>query len=433
MTSGTPVTKLPEPDLGQTLISKDRYLSRAYLASEYERLWPRVWNLVGPVSDVAEAGDYLVFDLGFESILAVRGDDDRVRAFHNVCQHRGRRLREPGCGHAATFQCPYHLWTYGRDGGLTWVPDADDFPQGDPTGCIGLPEVRCETWNGWVFVNLDPDAEPLTEFLGPLVQHLAPYDFGANYHLVEDISMAWSCNWKVGVDAFNEVYHVQGIHPELLSFTDDVDCPVDILGKHSRFIFRVGYPSPRWTDDLARKEGYPDRHQITQMMRVIMEASGLDASRFDGRPDAVRPALFEARREYGARNGLRYDNLADEQLTDDFHYFIFPNITLNISADHFWFFRHRPHPTDPEQMWWDFQTYVRVPAGVDPPPRPERTVCVFGDGTEQKLHLALQQDAAASPPVQAGMRSSGFNGLYLAHQERRIRHFHRVLEDYIGS
>src|SRR3981081_553342 len=98
--------------------------------------------------------------------------------------------------------------------------------------------------------------------------------------------MAWACNWKVGVDAFNEVYHVQGIHPELLSFTDDVDCPVDILGRHSRFIFRddlrspvlppvrptpftfrVGSPSPRWTDDLARREGYPDRHQITPMMR----------------------------------------------------------------------------------------------------------------------------------------------------------------------
>jgi phenylpropionate dioxygenase-like ring-hydroxylating dioxygenase large terminal subunit len=433
MTPRTPVTKLPEPDLGQALIPKDRYLSSEYLASERERLWPRVWNLVGPTSDVVEAGDYLVFDLGDESVLVVRGDDDRVRAFHNVCQHRGRRLREEGCGHASMFQCPYHLWTYGRDGALTWVPDADDFPQGDPTRSIRLAEVRCETWNGWVFVNLDPDAEPLTEFLGPLVEHLAPYDFAANYHLVEDISMAWACNWKVGVDAFNEVYHVQGIHPELLSFTDDVDCPIDILGKHSRFIFRVGYPSPRWTDDLARREGYANRNQITQMMRVIMEGAGLDPSRFEGHPEHVRPALFRARREYGARNGLRYDDLADEQLTDDFHYFIFPNITLNISADHFWFFRHRPHPTDPQQMWWDFQTYVRLPPGVDPPPRPERTVCVFGDGTEQKLHLALQQDAAASPPVQAGMRSAGFTGLYLARQERRIRHFHRTLEDYVGS
>ena len=433
MTARTPVTKLPEPELGLTLIPKDRYLSRDYQAREAAALWPRVWNLVGPTSDVAEPGDYLVFDLGAESVLVVRGDDGALRAFHNVCQHRGRRLREAGCGHAGDFQCPYHLWTYGRDGMVSWVPDAEDFHQGDPTGCVALPPVRCETWNGWVFVNLDGSAEPLTEFLGPLVEHLEPYDFGVNYHLVEDISMQWSCNWKVGVDAFNEVYHVQGIHPELLSFTDDVDCPVDLLGKHSRFIFRVGYPSPRWTDELARREGYPDRHQVTQMMRVIMEGAGLDPADFEGHPEGVRPALFEAKRAYGNRNGLAYDSLADEQLTDDFHYFIFPNITLNISADHFWFFRHRPDRHDPEQMWWDFQTYARLPAGVEPPPRPETIVCRYGDGTEQKIHLALQQDAAAAPPVQAGMRSAGFRGPYLAHQERRIRHFHDVLEEYVGT
>jgi len=433
MTARTPVTKLPEPELGQSLIPKDRYLSTDFQAREQDRLWPAVWNLVGPTSDVAEAGDYLVFNLGVESVLVVRGDDGRLRAFHNVCQHRGRRLREAGSGHASSFQCPYHLWTYERDGRLSWVPDADDFPQGDPVGCVGLPEVRCETWNGWVFVNLDGAAEPLDEYLGPLTDHLAPYDFAANYHLVEDISMAWDCNWKVGVDAFNEVYHVQGIHPELLSFTDDVDCPVDLLGKHSRFIFRVGYPSPRWTDELAQREGYADRHQVTQMMRVIMEGAGLDPAEFEGRAEDVRPALFQARRQFGAQRGLRYDDLADEQLTDDFHYFIFPNITLNISADHFWFFRHRPHERDPEQMWWDFQTYARLPPGVDPPPRPETIVCRYGDGTEQKIHLALQQDAAAAPPVQAGMRSAGYTGLYLAHQERRIRHFHQVLEDYVGS
>src|SRR5260370_41355347 len=171
MTARTPVTKLPEPDLGRDLIPKDRYLSSAFLASEYERLWPRGWNLVGPTGDVAEPGDYLVFDVGPESILVVRGDDGRVRAFHNVCQHRGRRLRDEGCGHASTSQCPERLWTYSRDGGLTWVPDSDDFPQGDPTGCVSLPEGRCETWNGWVFVNLDRDAEPLTEFLVPVLEH----------------------------------------------------------------------------------------------------------------------------------------------------------------------------------------------------------------------------------------------------------------------
>lgn len=430
-TGRTPTGKLPEPELGTELIPKDRYLTPEFMALEWERMWTRVWNLAGPVSDIPEVGDYFVFDLGPESIIVIRSEPERVRAFYNTCQHRGRRLREAGPGHASELQCPYHLWTYGLDGGVTWVPDGDDFPQGDPTGRVCLADLPCETWNGWVFVNMDPDAEPLRDYLGPIPEHLDPYDFGANYHLVEDIRMLWECNWKVGVDAFNEVYHVQGIHPELLSFTDDVDCPVDILGRHSRFLFRVGYPSPRWTDALAQREGYRDRSQVTAMMRVIMEGSGLDADQFDGRLDDVRPALFEAKRDHGRRNGLAYDALTDEQLTDDFHYFIFPNITLNISADHFWFFRHVPHPTDPERMYWEYQTYVRLPAGVEPPPRPDRIECVYGDGTEKKLYLALQQDAAAAPPVQAGMRSRGYPGLYLAHQERRIRHFHRVLDEYL--
>ena len=111
MAARTPVTKLPEPDLGTTLITKDRYLSAEYQRREHERLWPSVWNLAGPTSDVAKPGDYLVFDLGVESVLVVRGDGGTLRAFHNVCQHRGRRLRDAGCGHTGSFQCPYHLWT----------------------------------------------------------------------------------------------------------------------------------------------------------------------------------------------------------------------------------------------------------------------------------------------------------------------------------
>ena len=148
-------------------------------------------------------------------------------------------------------------------------------------------------------------------------------------------------------------------------------------------------------DELAQREGYRDRTQVTQMMRVIMEGAGLDADAFDGRLDDVRPALFEAKRELGRRRGIDYDSLADEQLTDDFHYFIFPNITLNISADHFWFFRHRPDPADPERMFWDFQTYVRLPDGIDPPPRPDRepapTFLVAREVKTPELEAAFQR------------------------------------------
>src|SRR5919106_3443254 len=187
----TPTGKLPEPDLGTELIPKERYLSAEFMALEWDRMWTRVWHLAGPVSDVREVGDYFVYEIGPESIMVTRSEPDRVRAFYNSCQHRGRRLREVGSGHASQLQCPYHLWTYGLDGQVTSVPDADDFLQGDPTERVCLSELRCETWNGWVFVNMQPNAEPLRDFLGPLPDHLDPYDFDAQYHLVEDISMLW--------------------------------------------------------------------------------------------------------------------------------------------------------------------------------------------------------------------------------------------------
>ena len=122
--------------------------------------------------------------------------------------------------------------------------------------------------------------------------------------------------------------------------------------------------------------------------------------------------------------------IRDEQLLDDYHYTIFPNVTLNVHGRGFWLFRHRPHPTDPNKMLFDFQDYMRWPASLGPRERPAHRRDVQG-GTS--LGIVLDQDLYNLPRVQAGMRSRGFEGLLLNRQERRIRHFHRVLESYVGD
>jgi hypothetical protein len=296
-----------------------------------------------------------------------------------------------------------------------------------------MPPLRVDTWGGWVFLNMNPDAEPLGKFLGSVADHLAPYDFERNYALAEDYTFEWDCNWKVAVDAFNEVYHVQGIHPELLPISDDVDCPIDLLGKHSRFLFKVGAPSPRWTDRRAQAAGYRDRKALTQELREVLGHLGIDPGPYADDVSSVRSALIRRSRELAAEYRLDYDALNDEQLWLDVHYMLFPNITFNISAGHFWLFRHRPHPDDPNRMFWDFQEYRRVPRDGARPPRPAHVHARWGDGHEHKLHLALIQDGDAAPPQQRGLRSRGFKGLHLAHQERRIRHFHDVLMRYLGE
>jgi len=121
---------------------------------------------------------------------------------------------------------------------------------------------------------MDSDAAPLRDF-SDRPEHSIPTT-SARSTLVEDISMLWECNWKVGVDAFNEVYTCKG-SPRAAVVHRRRRLPDDILGNHSRFLFRVGYPAP--DDELARREGYRDRNQVTAMMRVIMEGAGLDAGR----------------------------------------------------------------------------------------------------------------------------------------------------------
>ena len=227
----------------------------------------------------------------------VRSAPDRIDAFHNTCQHRGYRVCEAERGHGKTFVCPYHLWAYDlqeaarrpRPGGLS--ARAPEHGR--------MPRVSVDTRGARVFVNPDPEAEPLADFLGVAGEHLEPYHFDRNYALTEHITFEWPCNWKVGVDAFNEVYHVQGIHPELLEISDDVDCPIDLFDKHSRFLFKIGYPSPRWTDQKAQAAGYRDRGQVTKEMAGLLEAFGLDPQAYEGRADQLRPELIQSLRAMG--------------------------------------------------------------------------------------------------------------------------------------
>ena len=117
--NGTPAGKAEDPDHGHDIIPADRYFSPAYMALEWERVWSKVWLLAGRSDDLKAEGDYISTDIGRESVLIVRQGDGTLRAFPNVCLHRGNRLRPEGLGNTAEFRCMYHHWTYGLDGAIT--------------------------------------------------------------------------------------------------------------------------------------------------------------------------------------------------------------------------------------------------------------------------------------------------------------------------
>ncbi len=433
----TPADKAPDPDLGSERIPVDRYTDPAFMALEDERLWSKTWLLAGAVCDVAEPGAYFVFENLRESMLVVRGHDDRIRAFYNVCQHRGNQLKPAGCGSAEYLVCPFHRWAWNTDGTLRHVPEAHDFPQGIPEDDLGLQEIRCDTWGGFVWVSMDPDIEPLIDYLGVVVEHLAPYEFDEMV-LVSDETVEWDCNWKTSVDIFSETYHVRGVHPESEYIADDVNVQMDLYGPHSRFIAPMYIPSPRMIgEDKA----------LNQIMIDYLASEGFPVDQFDGDVTTLRDAVAAHKRATSDQHGLDFSKLTDDQLTADYHYNVFPNITFNLFGEQMWMFRHRPHPTDPNKMYFDRMIYNRVPKGEVSADAKAGAVDLFvelGDGVvegrpehqfyrygERSSGLLLDQDASCLASVQKGLHSRGMRGFWISHHERRIRNFHHWWARYV--
>ncbi len=178
------------------------YCDDAIHALELERIFAREWCCVGRAGDFATPGRYLATDIAGEPVLVVGGADGTIRAFSNICRHRGARLLE-GTGEARRIVCPYHAWTYDLEGRLkTFTFMRDGF---SPDG-VCLPEFRTEAWNGWVYVNLDPEAEPLAPRLEPLGRILANYQL-ASYEPLFRVEEVWPTNWKILIENFTEPYH----------------------------------------------------------------------------------------------------------------------------------------------------------------------------------------------------------------------------------
>jgi len=416
--NGTPADKAPDPELGTALIPKERYTSTEFMKREWDDIWSKVWLLGGRSDDIPEPGDYICTDIGTESVLIVRQKDRSIRAFHNVCLHRGNRLRPEGIGSVEQFQCMYHHWTYGLDGKIEHIPDLSSFPQGCPPAGRIAP-LPCGEWGSFVWFSLNPEIEPLLDYLDPIPQHLAPYHF-ERMKWTRDITVEWDCNWKASVDAFNESYHVQGIHPQLLWYLDDVNLQIDCYERHNRYLIPFASISPRV--QLPSIIPPPIEH--------IMRKAGMDPAGYEGRMTDIRKDVQAYMRANGSKRGRDYAELNDDQLTDDYHYMIFPNVTLNTHADDLMLFRQRPHPTDPDKMFYDIWMFELLDGGGEPPRRPKHQIIKYGD---KSIGLVLDQDAFNLPNVQKGMHSSAFEGLWLGEQELRIRHFHKVIDDYLAK
>jgi len=352
-------------------IPAGRYRDEVLYALEEEHLFRRTWLLAAHESDLSEAGAYRVLERSGAPILVVRGDDDVVRAFYNSCRHRGAPVVRDECGTARRLTCQYHSWSYDLGGTLRAVPEARSFA-GLDQGSLGLVPVRCEVWEGWIFVNEDPDAEPLVEFLGPLCEQMSEVDgptlrrIGTQVHHV-------AANWKAMVDAFLEVYHIRTVHPDNAALLyDDSTATVAMLPNgHSRLSVAV-------------------RPELLGVM--------------DPSPEADNPSVGQLWRETSTSFGL------------------FPNIVAPLDTGAFpllcmWPVDHRT--SELELQWF-------APDWGDGE-MPEEHAVRMG-----LFETVMSQDTSNMAAIQRSVESHGARPFQIGWHERLIHHFHRAVDLAIG-
>lgn len=189
------------------------YTSEAFFRREVERIFMKAWNFIGRADRIPKAGDYFTLEFVGVPVVVVRGNDGAVRAFANSCRHRGSVVAL-GEGNCRAFRCPYHSWAYGLDGTLLSAPEIDKSRNFDFAD-YGLVPVRLETWAGFLFLNFDAAAAPVSTWLGDLPKRLASYHF-EEMVCVRRKEYLLGCNWKVYVENAMEAYHVPTVHRSTL-------------------------------------------------------------------------------------------------------------------------------------------------------------------------------------------------------------------------
>jgi phenylpropionate dioxygenase-like ring-hydroxylating dioxygenase large terminal subunit len=361
-------------------IPAGRYIDPAFFQLEQDTIWQRSWLFAGHTDELQQVGDYKLWDDAGQPVVILRDEQDQIRAYYNTCRHRGAPVVAERQGNAKRLKCAYHGWTYALDGELVGVPEQRDFVDLDRS-CRNLVSLRCELWGGWIFVNLDNDAEPLLDYLGNAVPDLAQFDID-KLRFYEKHSIPVAANWKVCLDAFMEVYHLQFIHPETVNELLDYKAAAMGLLKngHSWMYTRL-------------------RHGVQESVEGVPEISSVGEL-------------------------PRMTNMA---------YSLFPNFVVPLDMTGFPLLIFWPESINRTRLdvWW-FGPEDGETARAD---RVFEDKARLAEAWQQRLEIfdvVLGEDTQWLPAVQRSMETPAFSGVPLSYQERRIYHSHEAVDDCIG-
>lgn len=421
----------PPKTLGLEDVSIERYYAKDWHDREVEKVWRKTWQMACRLEEISNVGDHVVYEIVHDSLIVVRSSPTEIRAYVNSCLHRGTQLCRDR-GHMRHIKCPVHGITWGLDGKLAGLPCAWDFPHVDRTQW-NLPEAKVGTWGGFVFINMDPDCEPLDSYLEILPEHFKSFGLEDRWKAVHGEKIM-PCNWKLAQEAFMEGFHIAATHPQSVGYTGDTNTQYDVFdeGRHvSRFIMLEGVASPLLGD-------VPQQKIVNDMQR--------DISFYGNRPivvgegETARAKLAEhARQRFSKSTGRDFSALSDSESVDLIQYLLFPNLSPWGGQATPLVYRFRPHGDNPEESIMEIMLlFSKAPDGSHPPAcKPTRI------GIEDSWHLVpgigsaadvTDQDTDNLKRIQRGIRATKKPGVTLsAYQESRIRHFHRTLDAYMAK
>ena len=425
---------------GMVVVPGSRYTSREFFDLEMEKLWPRVWQVACREEEVANPGDFFEYTIGDQSILVVRVGDATIKAYFNACPHRGTRLAS-GIGNFATaeIRCRYHAWRWELDGTNKEVVDRAEFPEALTDDDVRLGEVEVGRWGGFVFVNMDPECEPFESFLGAVP---AMYD----RYRYEDLrfrsyrTIRFECNWKTAVDAFNEAYHPQGLHSQMLTWFDDTGFVYAQFGQHSNYTKPASdvemRPSPRLglgPDDYDEQELLAVRIDATAGLFSRSDRAYLEELKREGLPaGTTAPEVFGKLRLNGmVERGIDITGLEPDEIMKGGTIHLFPNLLGPFSYGNATLYRARPDGLDPDSCLLDYWALEWLPPGAEAPPIERK---FYEDWSTKDWGQINNQDFGNMVEITRGMKSVGYRGALLNPvQEANIIHHHQVIDQYLNS
>jgi phenylpropionate dioxygenase-like ring-hydroxylating dioxygenase large terminal subunit len=418
--------------MGSAPLAADRYTSPEFFERELKSMWPNVWQFAAREEELPEPGDVVVYENAGRSYLVTRQEDGSVKAFHNVCLHRGRKLRLES-GYSKDFKCPFHGFTWNTDGGLKDIPCRWDFGHLKDED-MALPEAQVGRWGGYIFLKEAEGGQTLDEYLAPLPE------FFKRWRHEECSTVIWvgkvvNANWKVVSEAFMEAWHSIVTHPQILPFTGDANTRYNVYGDHVNVALTpFAVMSPHLDPDAQ-----PQQWIIDEFLKYNGRAGGTEMTVVVPEGTTARRAMAEANRErYTEMTGYDHSDATDAELLDAFTYNVFPNFAPWGGFMPNIVYRWRPWP-DQDHTLMEVRIIARAPKGQPIP----RSVPMHMLSSEETWSAAAElstlghifdQDMANLPYVQDGLKVSKTNEVNLGdYQEIRVRHFHRTLDKYLAK